>query len=181
MFERFSKQARTVVVDAQSVARETGGTQIDTRHLVVVLAGSAGPARDALGSAGLDPDALATAVRADLRTGGLDAEALASLGIDLEAVRRETDATFGPGALDDAGARPGTGHVPFARDAKKALELALRETVRLGARSIDGGHLLLGVLRADCPGGRALERALRGAGLDVATVRTAVEQQRRAA
>lgn len=181
MFERFSKEARSAVVDAQTVAREAGSAAIDTRHVLVALAGSPGPAADGLRGAGLDPATVARTVRDEVRAGDLDAEALASLGIDLESVRRETDATFGRGALDRAGRAPRQGHVPFTPEAKKALQLALREALRLGDKSIDGGHLLLGILRADCPGGRALERALHGAGADVATLRAAVEQRSRAA
>jgi ATP-dependent Clp protease ATP-binding subunit ClpA len=181
MFERFSTEARAAVVEAQTVAREAGSAAIDTRHVLAALAGSPGPAADGLRGAGLDPAAVSRTVRDEVRAGDLDAEALASLGIDLESVRRETDATFGRGALARAGRRPRKGHVPFTPDAKKALELALREALRLGDKGIDGSHLLLGILRADCPGGRSLERALHGAGTDVAALRSAAEQRRRAA
>ena len=181
MFERFSKDARSAVVEAQTVARAAGSAAIDTRHVLVALAGSPGPVADGLRAAGLDPATVARTVRDELRAGDLDAEALASLGIDLETVRRETDATFGDGALDRAGRKTRKGHVPFTAEAKKALELALREAIRLGDKGIDGRHLLLGILRADCPGGRSLERALRGAGTDVAALRAAVEQRDRAA
>ncbi|WP_344006807.1 Clp protease N-terminal domain-containing protein, partial [Isoptericola halotolerans] len=130
---------------------------------------------------GLDPDAVAAATRRELTTGDLDAAALAAVGIDLAAVREQTDATFGRGALDRAGRRGRKGHLPFAPDAKKALELALREALRLGDKTIGSGHVLLGVVRADCPGGRALERALDAGGTDVVSLRTAVEDHRRAA
>ncbi|MCK0118073.1 hypothetical protein MWU57_13620 [Isoptericola sp. S6320L] len=181
MFERFSKEARAVVVAAQAMAREAGSPAVDTRHVLVALAGSPGPAAAGLHDAGLEPAAVARTVRDDVEAGALDAEALSSIGIDLDSVRRETDATFGRGALARAGRQARTGHVPFAPEAKKALELALRETVRLGDKGIDGSHLLLGILRADCSGGRALERALHGAGTDVAALRATVEQRRRAA
>ncbi|WP_407318850.1 Clp protease N-terminal domain-containing protein [Isoptericola halotolerans] len=180
MFERFSKEARSAVVAAQLVARQTRTTAIDTRHLLVALAEATGPASSALADVGLDPDAVAAAARRELTTGDLDPAALAAVGIDLTAVREQTDATFGRGALDRAGDRTRRGHVPFAPDAKTALELALREAVRLGDRTIGGGHLLLGILRADCPAGRLLERALHGAGTDTATLRSAVEHRRAA-
>ncbi|WP_277208748.1 Clp protease N-terminal domain-containing protein [Isoptericola croceus] len=180
MFEKFSKESRAAVVAAQTVAREAGSASIDTRHVLVALASTPGPAADALRRSGLDPADVAEALRADLRSGGIDAEALAALGVDLEAVRRETDAVFGAGALDRAGRKARKGHIPFTPDAKKALELALREAVRLQDKTIDGRHVLLGILRADCTGGRALERALHDAGYDVATLRTAVEEQHRA-
>jgi len=175
MFERFSKEARAAVIAAQQAARDAGSRQIDTRHVLIALAERPGPARDALGAVD-DPAGLAARIRTELQDDALDGGALSSLGIDLDEVRRRADETFGPGALDQAGwrRRPGRfegGHMPFARDAKKSLELALREAVRLGSKSIDGGKLLLGILRADCPGRRALETA----GVDVAALRAAVE------
>jgi len=185
MFERFTKEARADVVDAQQVARELRSPTIDTRHLLVVLAAGDGPASGALRTAGLEPEAVADAARRAISSGEpLDADALASLGVDLAEIRRQTDRTFGEGALDRAGsARPrrSGAHVPFTSDAKKALELALREAVRLRSKGIDGGHLLLGLVRADCPGGRVLEGALRDVGATVPDLRAAVEQARRTA
>ena len=83
---------------------------------------------------------------------------------------------FGPGALERAGRTPG-GHIPFTPDAKKALELALREAIRLHHRSIGAGHLLLGILRAENPGRALLKRA----GVDTDALREALEEQTRAA
>ncbi|WOQ15810.1 Clp protease N-terminal domain-containing protein [Raineyella sp. W15-4] len=101
-----------------------------------------------------------------LRSGGLDADALASLGVDLEQVRWQADAVFGPGALDRAG-RTRAGQPRFDRRAKKALELALREAFRLKDRSIESRHLCLGLLRADGSGQALLEKS----GVDPATLR----------
>ena len=82
---------------------------------------------------------------------GIDADALATLGIDLDAVRDRVERTFGPGAL---AARPGRGRRssvgerrPFTPGAKKALELSLREAVARGDRSIGTEHVLLGLVR----------------------------------
>ncbi|HET6562204.1 MAG TPA: Clp protease N-terminal domain-containing protein [Marmoricola sp.] len=176
MFERFSKEARAVVVGAQDVARDTGTRSIDTRHLLTVLVESPGPVHRALQATGADVEALAERARADLRAGGIDGDALAGIGIDLDAVRRQTDAVFGAGALERAG-RTRAGHIPFTRDAKKALELALREAIRLRQKSILTGHLMLGILRAESPG-RAL---LRRVGIDTDALVTALEEQTRAA
>ncbi len=181
MFERFTKEARAAVITAQTVARDAGSRSIDTRHLLVVLATGPDPVPAALRSVGVDPDTLAARIRDDLRAGGLDAEALASLGIDLDSVRARTESVFGEGALARAGRRGGKGHIPFTPDAKKALELALREAVRLGSSGIDGSLLLLGILRATgSPGERALWRALAEAGTDTPALRAAVEQSRAA-
>ncbi|MCD9154909.1 Clp protease N-terminal domain-containing protein [Aeromicrobium duanguangcaii] len=171
MFERFTKEARTAVTTAQEVARDASTRTIDTRHLVVALAREAGPAREALRDAGVDAAALVASATTELRAGGLDADALAGIGIDLEAVRREADRTFGADALDRAARRSG-GHIPFTTDAKKSLELALREAIRLKHRTIDGRHLLLGVLRANGPGVALLVRH----GVDPDAVRVAAER-----
>jgi ATP-dependent Clp protease ATP-binding subunit ClpA len=169
MFERFSREARGAVIAAQQVARATTSRTIDTRHVLVALAEGSGPAATALRKTGVDVDRFTTALRSELTTAGLDPEALASVGIDLAAVRERTDAVFGPGALDRAGHSPG--HIPFTRDARKALELALRETLRLKQKTIDGRHLLLGILRADCPGRDALTEQ----GIDLDELRRVLE------
>ena len=107
----------------------------------------------------------------------LDAEALATIGIDLDEVRRQVEGAFGPGALERARwprrCRPqGRRHAtPFTPRAKKCLELALREAVALGHGYIGPEHVLLGILRE----GQGLAAALllrQGIGQDAA--RTAV-------
>jgi hypothetical protein len=130
----------------------------------------------------VDPPGLAARLRDDVRAGGLDAAALASLGVDLEAVRARADAVFGDGALDRGTGRGRRGHIPFTPDAKKALELALRETVRLGSSAIDGAHLLLGLLRATgSPAEVLLRTTLAEAGADGPGLRVALEEQQRRA
>jgi ATP-dependent Clp protease ATP-binding subunit ClpC len=72
---------------------------------------------------------------------GVGAMALESLGVDLEATRervRETITT----PLDSE-----TGSSPFTPRAKKALEMALRESLQLGHSYIGTEHLLLGLCR----------------------------------
>jgi ATP-dependent Clp protease ATP-binding subunit ClpA len=186
MFERFSKEARAAVVDAQLVARSVHGRGIDSRHVLIALAESAGPARSALTAAGIDAGTLAQTLRRDLTgadAGTLDAHALAAVGIDRDEVRRSADATFGAGAFDAAGGRGRTDrkHIPFTTDAKKSLELALREAIRLGSSGIDSGHLLLGILRGGSPAAQALDTALAAVGSDATGLRAVVEHGRDAA
>jgi ATP-dependent Clp protease ATP-binding subunit ClpA len=176
MFERFTKEARATVVGAQDVARETGTRTVDTRHLLVVLLERSEPVADAVRSVGADVEAVVARARADLRAGGLDADALAGIGINLDVVRRQADAVFGPDALERAGRKAG-GNVRFAPDAKKSLELALREAIRLKHKRIASVHLMLGVLRAECPGRALLERL----DVDAGELRTALEEQPKAA
>ena len=184
MFERFTKEARSTVQHAVAAAQASRSPAVDTRHLLMALLEAESTAAGALRAAGLDRADVAERARRDVADDAtLDGAALAAVGVDLEEVRRRTDEVFGTGALERAGARGSRRgrHTPFTDDAKKALELALREAIRLKDRSIDGDHLLLGILRADCPGGRVLAAAARDAGTDVVGLRSAVEAQRSAA
>lgn len=152
MFERFTTGARQTVVEAQQVARDLGDPRISPAHLVVALASTADPAAEVLAAHGADRATLLDRFDAD----ALDAAALAALGIDLDAVRRQADTVFGSGALDRRPGRPSSGHLPFTREAKKTLEIALREAVRLGSRRIEAGHVLLAVVRLTDTDGHAL-------------------------
>jgi ATP-dependent Clp protease ATP-binding subunit ClpA len=164
MFERFTKRARTVVVHAQESARERRSSTIGPEHLLLALfAVPEGLAATVLARL----QVTRSDVEADLDRGDpFDAEGLAMLGIDLDEVRRQAEETFGPGALDRTRAARGgwlPGHLPFERESKKALELALREAVRMGHGFIGTEHLLLGLLHD----GRARDVLVaRGVGLD---------------
>ena len=105
MFERFEPAARQAFVDARDEAGRAGQDEIRSEHVLIGLLREPGPAADALTAAGLELAALrARLPRGDHDApGGLDADALSTLGIDLDAVRRATDAAFGPGALDRVG------------------------------------------------------------------------------
>ncbi|WP_454041209.1 Clp protease N-terminal domain-containing protein [Cellulosimicrobium sp. Marseille-Q8652] len=179
MFERFTSDARATVVTAQEVARRRGAASIDTVHLLLALAAQDGIATRALTAVGVtavDLERLAAATEPDH---DLDADALAAVGIDLDAVRARTDAAFGPGALDRAGRRGRRGHVPFTKEAKKTLELSLREAVHEGSRSIDSGHVLLALLRVDgTTAHRTLSAALAATGSDQAALRAELERGR---
>lgn len=164
MFERFTAPARRTVVAAQEVARDVDARRITPAHLLVGLAATDDPAAIALAAHGADRAALLAGLAHD----GLDTEALAALGIDLDAVRAQADATFGDGALTRAGSTARrAGHLPFTRDAKKALEIALREAIRLGHKRIEAGHILLAIIRLDDTDGSAL---LRRCGVDPAAL-----------
>ncbi|HEU4356118.1 MAG TPA: Clp protease N-terminal domain-containing protein, partial [Actinomycetota bacterium] len=106
-----------------------------------------------------------------------DAQALRSVGIDLDEVRRTVEDAFGPGALDQGVAPAGDkriGHIPFTAGSKKALELALREAIHLGHRYIGTEHLLLGLVRDD---GCSAARILVGHGIDAERVRAGVRRE----
>jgi ATP-dependent Clp protease ATP-binding subunit ClpA len=144
MFERFSADARATVHLAQAEAQQLGSAQVDSGHfLLALVADTTGPAGRALRASHLNLDDVRDKVRK--RAGGLDPDALAAIGIDLEAVRQATEATFGPGALD-AGPPSTRGRVPFSGEAKKLLELSLRMTLSRKSKSITSGDVLLAAL-----------------------------------
>jgi Clp amino terminal domain, pathogenicity island component len=106
MFERFSDDARQVVVQAQAAARRLGHGFIGCEHLLLATASMDTPASLVLRDQGVSPDRIETEIvraigpgrTADLLA-GLDREALASIGIELDAVRTRLEAAFGPDAL----------------------------------------------------------------------------------
>jgi ATP-dependent Clp protease ATP-binding subunit ClpA len=170
MFERFTTDARTVVVAAQVEARRLGHDWIGTEHvLIALLTDPAGAVARSLAADGIDADHVrGEAVTrigprspdtASEATEQADAEALKAIGIDLEEVRKAIEANFGAGALrlprEDAPKKRGpfakfyatSGHLPFTNRNKKILELALREALSLGQKFIAPEHLMLGLLR----------------------------------
>jgi ATP-dependent Clp protease ATP-binding subunit ClpA len=165
MFERFADQAREAVTTALNEARHSGTNQIDCEHLLIALASAdTGRATDntatdntaadniaaeTLTAAGLSPNRLRSlaAIDPNAATDTLDADALAAIGIDLDAVRRAAENAFGPGSLDrPSQARHRSGRTRMTADAKRALELAIRAAHRGHDREISSGHLLLGIL-----------------------------------
>ena len=172
MLERFTSSARQAVMDARYEAGRAGQDKVHSEHLLIAVLNQPGPAADAMAAAGLTTlDLRARMPRGTLpESAGLDADALASLGIDLDTVRRATDAAFGPGALDRV-TLPGRKRLPFADDARQALAGAARQAVRFGHRSITTGHLLLGII--DQPRNGALA-VLADTGVDTAALRADV-------
>ena len=177
MFERFTREARDVVENSQKAARQAGSRAIDARHLLLALIEPGAASAQDLLAVGVQSQQLADSLRGELRAGGLDADALASVGIDLDSVRERADAVFGEGALDRGRRAPLKGHIPFTADAKKVLELSLREAVRLRTNRIDERMLLLGVLRATGSSAETvLRRVLTEAGSSVDALRVVVER-----
>jgi ATP-dependent Clp protease ATP-binding subunit ClpA len=114
MFERFTDRGRRVVMLAQEEARLLDHNYIGTEHLLLGL----------------------------VREGeGVAAEALASFGISLEAVRQQVEEIIGRGQ------QPPSGHIPFTARAKQVLDLSAREADALGHSYVTTEHLLLGLLR----------------------------------
>lgn len=218
MFERFTDEARAVALAAPVEAGRRGEPTVGTQHLLLALVRRPGPTRDLLVAHRLDTATIDRAIDDFARaapsaapaagsTAGVDADALAAIGIDLDQVRRAVEDTFGAGALHRAALsldtrrppgrlrrlrprrarRPASRpeHAPATRHshtawnprAKKALELSLREAIRLKQHHIGAEHIALGLLRE----GEGLAcRILLDAGLDLAVLRRSIEDQARA-
>ena len=96
---------------------------------------------------------------------GVAATALESLGLSLEDIRRQVGEIIGHGQ------QPADGHLPFTPQAKKALELSLREALQLGQSYIGTEHVLLALL---CESEGTAARVLAAAGADHGRVRDRV-------
>ncbi len=173
MFERFTSEAREVVVGAQQEARDLRHRHVGTEHLLLgLLAQQATTSATVLGRHGLTRSGVASDVVRAIGGEQLDAEALTSVGIDLEAVRSSVEAAFGPGALDGPGTRRArSGHIPFTTRAKKVLELSLREAIAGKSRTITDAHVLLGLIRE---GEGLATRVLHDRGVDLPALRDEV-------
>jgi ATP-dependent Clp protease ATP-binding subunit ClpA len=183
MFERFTSGAREVVVQAQRQARDLGHATIGTEHLLLALL--QGDQDDAaariLADSGVSPEATRSLLqglwRCHQALDPADAGLLDAIGIDLQRVRHQVEATFGQGALDRGASAEGrrrrrwhrlVDHIPFSPRAKKVLELSLRESLALRQRHIGPEHILLGLLRE---GQGLAARVLVNQGLDLVDLR----------
>ena len=102
MFERFTDGARQVVVRAQEDARRLGHSYIGSEHLLLAAAGASEPAGVVLRDQGVTPERVEAEMVRIIGLGstdplrGLDGEALAAIGIDLNVVRARIEAASGP-------------------------------------------------------------------------------------
>ncbi|MGC9666353.1 Clp protease N-terminal domain-containing protein [Planosporangium sp. 12N6] len=183
MFERFTMNARQVVVLSQQAARELHHPFIGTEHLLLALLDSGcGATHVILREAGVTRERVLADINRMVRPDAVplgegDAAALEAIGIDLEAVRAKVEELFGPGALQPTQPEGRRGwlrrkvigdHRPFSVRAKKVLELSLREAVALRHNFIAPEHILLGILRES--GGLAA-KILAEEGLNVTVLR----------
>jgi ATP-dependent Clp protease ATP-binding subunit ClpA len=113
MLERFTGDARGVVTGARESALRLGHDWIGCEHLLLALATTGGEVGVMLRGQGITPERvtweavrLAGAGRGASLSDVLDRDALASIGIDLDAVRDKVEAAFGPGTFTAA---PGRG------------------------------------------------------------------------
>jgi ATP-dependent Clp protease ATP-binding subunit ClpC len=119
MFERFTDQARLVVVLAQEESRMFNHNYIGSEHILLGL----------------------------IREGkGVAAKALESFGISLDAVREQVQEVMGQGQHAQLFQQAPSGHISFTPRAEKVLELSLREALQLGHNYIGTEHILLGLI-----------------------------------
>jgi ATP-dependent Clp protease ATP-binding subunit ClpA len=179
MFERFTDEARNAVVAAQREASALDHGWIGTEHLLLALLADAdGRAARVLRDFAVDVAWARGEVERIVGRGepDLDADALATLGIDLDAVRERVERTFGAGALSRRRCRGGLmtgGALPFTARAKKALELSLREAIAMGDDHIGSEHVLLGLARE---GDGVAGGILRSRGIDRDAVRAGLQR-----
>ena len=110
MFERFTQEARTLVTLASEHARRLGHRYVGGEHILLAAVSAGQPASAVLRAHGVTPELVEEEIvrRVGLGAGaglfgGLDKDALATIGIDLDAVRARIEASFGPQALARAG------------------------------------------------------------------------------
>ncbi|HLJ80109.1 MAG TPA: Clp protease N-terminal domain-containing protein [Ktedonobacterales bacterium] len=135
-FDKFTERARKVLSLAQEEAQRFNHNYIGTEHILLGL----------------------------VREGdGVGAKVLRSLGVELQAVRREVERVIGRGdriVLGDIGLTP---------RAKKVMELAVDEARRLNHHYIGTEHILLGLIRE---GEGIAAGVLESLGINLERVRT---------
>jgi ATP-dependent Clp protease ATP-binding subunit ClpA len=106
MFERFTDDARAVVRRAVDSANRLGHRQVGTEHLLLAIAAAEAPAGEVLREQGVTPELVKDQIVRKVGLGagaglfaGLDENALAAIGIDLDAVRATIEASFSEAAL----------------------------------------------------------------------------------
>ncbi len=109
MFERFDPDARILIAHAAEHARRLGHRYVGGEHLLLAAVSSGQPAGEVMRAHGVTPELVEEEIvrRVGLGAGaglfaGLDRDALATIGVDLDAVRARIEASFGPQALTSA-------------------------------------------------------------------------------
>ena len=115
IFDRFTERAKKVLGLARKEAQDLNHDYIGTEHLLLGL------------------------IR---EGGGVAANVLRNLGVDIDRIREEVSRYVQPGP-----AMKVMGKLPFTPRVKKVLELSLEEAIELGHNYVGTEHLLLGLIR----------------------------------
>jgi len=154
MFERFTKDARRVIMASVNTAADEGAAKAGPQHLLyAVAAAENGVGARLLAGYGVTATKLQAAGASNTRRGGLtddEVAAMRSVGVDADEVFRRIEEAFGSWAFEEPVAEPrrrGLVGGPFDPQAKKVIELSLREAIALGHKRIGSEHILLALLR----------------------------------
>jgi len=151
MFNRFTKDARAIVVRAEEEARSLGSPTIEAEHLLLAFTAST-PPPPGLVETDLTHEALLEAIRSDfessLRAVGVSEESFAGAPVQRSTRKLRLGASF-----------------------KSALKSAVATATSNGDRSIGARYVALGVLSAKRG---TVPRALRSAGFEPEDLRTKV-------
>ncbi len=171
MFDQFTELAKRAIVASQDAALSLGHDFIGTGHLLLGLAATAGTASEVLRQHGVELSRARDETARQLTAAGVPAtggqaakDALSMIGIDVAAIQRRADDTFGPGTFQFP--RPA-----YTPEAKNALLQTLQVAADLGHQRIDTEDMLLGLLAEN--EGTALQ-VLSALDVNVAAVRQSV-------
>ncbi len=139
MFNRFTERARKILILAKEEARRLNHDYIGTEHILMALVS--------------EQEGVAAAV-------------LQNLGLDLTAIRQETEKLIQPGGQTQI-----IGELPFTPRAKKVLELSAEEARGMGHNYIGTEHILLGLLKE---GEGIASQVLFNLGIDLNTTKRSV-------
>jgi ATP-dependent Clp protease ATP-binding subunit ClpA len=168
MFERFSHEARAVVIGAVGEAERRRDRHVGTEHLLLGVIASEDPLTHAvIDAAGLDLQR----ARQALDTGDLDA--LAAIGVDVRTM--PTQEPDPPARRTFGRFRRPSGHLPFTGGAKQTLESTLRHALGRGDRHIGIEHILLAL--TDGSARDPAHQLLTALDIDVAALRADLERR----
>jgi ATP-dependent Clp protease ATP-binding subunit ClpA len=162
MFERFTADARAIVVDASAHAIRLHHNWIGCEHLLMALASRDDPVGETFRESGVTAEQVEATILHHIGPGQamfdkLDREALAAVGIDVDKVRMAVETNFGPDTLNrvthychparrrfppwrrnNRHRRPGMTFTPMAKD---CLATALKFAVKSRSGYIGTEHL----------------------------------------
>jgi ATP-dependent Clp protease ATP-binding subunit ClpA len=158
MFERFTKLARQIVLDAVTEAERERAPRVTGEHVMLAMLGRQTRSAAVLADAGVTREVLLETFAAVRRRGGLsgaEADALRSLGIEVDDVVAQVEREHGANALAEP-RRSRLRHTPFAPDARELLVRTLRQAVERNEREISDVHVLLALASGRGPAAEVL-------------------------
>ena len=142
VFQRYSPAARKVIPLACREAASRGAEVVAPEHLLLALS-AVDESAPVLAYIGLGPVELREALDAQ------EANDLARIGISLDDVREQIEASFGVDVWDRPS--PPKRRLRFSGATKQVLELTAREAAALGHTRIRAEHVLLAFAAANGP------------------------------